>query len=260
MYSLDINFLQDRPEFQKNSPRQNTNKISLPVGDLTLVYVGLAIGICIPALVGGGWWFLEAKNTELEGKIAQLEQENKKLDTTIGNINKIKSQTKAIQAEGQALVSVFDQIRPWSAMLQDLRDRIPATVQIENITQTPPRAAAKGEPPPNPAGGIQIVGKARSFNDVNDFLLTLQKSSFLKAEETKIIRASLIKGTAPRVLTGRRLPGAAPLTKPDLVQYTIRSTMSNIPASELIRELEQKGTVGLVTRIRNLQQTGVLKK
>ncbi len=256
MYSLDINFLQDRPGFQKNSPRQKTQKNALPVGDLTLVYAGLAIGICIPALVGGGLWFLQAKNTELEQEIAQLEQENKKLDTEIGNINKIKKQTQAVQAETKALVSVFDQIRPWSAMLQDLRDRIPATVQIETINQIAPVAAVKGEPPPNPAGGIRIVGKARSFNDVNDFLLTLQRSSFLKSEGTKIINATLVKGTTPKSYTGRSVA----INIPDLVKYTIESKMSDVPASELIRELEQKGTVGLVTRIRNLQQTGVLKK
>ncbi|MDJ0674172.1 MAG: PilN domain-containing protein [Calothrix sp. MO_167.B42] len=256
MYSLDINFLQDRPGFQKNSPRQKTPKNTLPVGDLPLVYGGLAVGICIPVLVGSGLWFLQAKNTELEGKIAQLEQENKKLDTEIGNINKIKKQTQAVRAETKALASVFNQIRPWSAMLQDLRDRIPAAVQIETVTQLPPAPAVKGEPPPNPAGGIQIIGKARSFNDVNDFLLTLQKSSFLKSEATKITNATLIKGTKPQSSTR----GNIVLAKPDLVKYTIQSAMSNVPASELIRELEQKGTVGLVTRIRNLQQTGVLKK
>ncbi|WP_088241029.1 PilN domain-containing protein [Calothrix rhizosoleniae] len=256
MYSLDINFLQDRPDFQKNSPRQKSQKSLLPEGDLTLVYAGLAIGICIPALVGGSLWFLQAKNTDLEQKLAQLEQENKKLDTEIGNINKIKRQTKAIQAETQALVSVFDQIRPWSAMLQDLRDRIPAAVQIENINQIPPEPAVKGKPAPNPAGGIRIVGKARSFNDVNDFLLTLQKSSFLKSEGTKIINAILVKGTKPKYSNGEQVG----IATPDLVKYTIQSTMSDIPASELIRELEQKGTVGLVARIRNLQQTGVLKK
>jgi len=256
MYSLDINFLQDRPGFQKNSPRQKKPKNALPSGDLPLVYGGVAIGICIPVLVGSGLWFLQAKNTELAGKITQLEQENKNLDTRIGNINKIKKQTQAVRAETKALASVFNQIRPWSAMLQDLRDRIPAAVQIETINQIPPENVVKGEPPPNPAGGIEIVGKARSFNDVNDFLLTLQKSSFLKPEGTKITNATLIKGTKPTSAPGRNIV----LAKPDLVKYTIKSVMNDVPASELVRELEQKGTVGLVTRIRNLQQTGVLKK
>ncbi|OUL37753.1 fimbrial protein [Nostoc sp. T09] len=254
MYSLDINFLKDRPSFQKKSSRQGG--IKLPVGNLTPMYLGVAIGICFPTVAAGAWWLLEAKNVELEQKVAQLDQENKRLDTEIGNINKIKEQTNKIKGETQALVTVFDQIRPWSAMLQDLRDRIPARVQIENVKQIPPVAPAPGQPPGNPAGGIEITGLARSFNDVNDFLLTLQQSRFLKSSESKIITAELVNAPLPE--------GAAKndvkIPPIQIVKYTIQSSLSDVPASELIRELEQKGTVGLVTRIRSLQQTGVISK
>ncbi len=254
MYSLDINFLKDRPGYSKNS--KNKTSFSLPVGDFTLVYIGVAVGLSFPALVGGAWWLLEQKNAELKQQVAQLDQENKKLETEIGNINKIRKQTQGIKSETEALVSVFDQIRPWSAMLQDLRDRIPATVQIENIKQTPPEAAKKGEPSPNPAGGVEITGMARSFNDVNDFLLTLQQSSFLKATDTRIMTAQLVNAPVPQTKTANGVP----IKPPQIVKYTIKSTMSDVPASELMRELEQKGTLGLVSRIRSLQQKGVIKK
>ena len=153
---------------------------------------------------------------------------------------------------------MFDQIRPWSAILKDLRDRIPATVQIENVKQISPTVAKKGEASPNPAGGLEITGFARSFNDVNDFLLTLQASSFLKSTETKIITGELVDapishGATPSI-TG------VPIKPPQIVKYTIQSSLSDVPASELIRELEQKGTVGLVDRIHSLQQTGVIHK
>ena len=49
-------------------------------------------------------------------------------------------------------------------------------------------------------------------------------------------------------------------TLPKLVQYEIRTSPSEVGASELIRELDRKGAVGLVTRIRTLQQKGVLQK
>ncbi len=49
--------------------------------------------------------------------------------------------------------------------------------------------------------------------------------------------------------------------KPDkIVKYTIQSNLNDVPATQLIRELEQKGTVGLVTRLRSIQQTGVISK
>jgi type IV pilus assembly protein PilN len=256
MYSLEVNFLKDRKPEPKNRGKKPRQAVSL--GDLTPTYIGVAVGVILPALVAGGWWFLQAKNTELAENIAKLEQKNQELEAQIGNINKIRDETNKVKGETQALVTVFDQIRPWSAMLQDMRDRIPATVQIENIKQIAPTAAVEGQPPPNPAGGVEITGYARSFNDVNDFLLTLQQSRFLKSTEGKITTAELVDAPIP---PGTVQPANSVLIKPpQIAKYTIQSTMSDVPASELTRELEQKGTVGLVSRIRSLQQTGVISK
>ncbi|MCC5669649.1 PilN domain-containing protein [Nostoc sp. CHAB 5784] len=258
MYSLDVNFLKDRLAYQKKPEGKRGISLKFPTGDLTLLYVGVAVGVVLPALLGIGWWLLQGKIVELDGQIAQLDQESKRLDTEIGNINKIKAETKAIKGETQALVTVFDQIRPWSAMLQDLRDRIPAAVQIKTIKQIPPIAAAEGKPASNPAGGLEITGLARSFNDVNDFLLSLQQSQFLKSTESRILTATLVD--APSI-PGMSQPATGVTIKPpQVVEYTIQSIMNDVPASELIRELEKKGTVGLVTRIRSIQQTGVISK
>jgi type IV pilus assembly protein PilN len=255
MYSLDINFLKDRPIYQKKPDKKKT--LTLPVGDLTPVYVGVALAVCFPALAAGSWWFLQLKNGELEQTIAQLDQVSKQLDGQIGSINKIKEETGRVKTETQGLVAVFDQIRPWSAMLEDLRDRIPQRVQIENVRQIPPIAAEPGKPANNPAGGLEVTGLARSFNDVNDFLLSLQQSRFLKSSESRIITATLVDAPlSPN--TGKST--AMPIKPPQVVKYTIQSSLSDVPASELIRELEQKGTVGLVTRIRSMQQTGVIPK
>ncbi|MBD2448736.1 PilN domain-containing protein [Nostoc sp. FACHB-152] len=256
MYSLDINFLKDRPAYQKDNQKNTGPK--LPSGDPRPIFLGVGLGLCLPIAAGAGWWMLQMKNDELQQNISQLEQEITKLDGEVGNINKIKEETNAVKAETQSLVSVFDQIRPWSAMLQDLRDRIPALVQIKTVKQLPPVAAAEGQPSLNPAGGIEITGAARSFNDVNDFLLSLQQSQFFKSSETKIVTATLVDAPLP--------PSAAsngnktPIKPPPVVQYTIQSILSDVPASELIRELEQKGTVGLVSRIHTIQQTGVIPK
>ena len=257
MYSLDVNFLKDRSGYQINTTTIKPG-VKLPTGDFTPVFVGLAIGLCLPAFFGAGWWFLGARNNQLDQEIAQLDQENKKLEAEIGNINKIREQTKQVQAETQGLVTVFDQIRPWSAMLQDLRDRIPATVQIETVRQIEPTTTAQGQTASSRAGGLEVTGIARSFNDVNDFLLTLQESNFLQSSTSRITTATLIDAPIP--------PGAnqsgngVPIKLPQVVRYTIQASVSDVPASELIRELEQKGTVGLVARIRSIQEIGVISK
>ncbi|WP_016950229.1 PilN domain-containing protein [Anabaena sp. PCC 7108] len=264
MYSLDINFLKDRLPTEINSER--TVRPPMQLGNLMPVYLGIGVGLCLPALVFCGLWFLQMETGKLEQKIGKLDQENKELDGKIANINKIKGETKGIQVQTQALVTVFDRIRPWSAMLQDLRDRIPKNVQIDNIKQIAPVIQAQttpGQPPSNPAGGIEINGFARSFRDVNDFVLSLGQSKFINASESKISTAELIDAPPE---TGAIQPdnqsneSGVKIKPTQVVKYTIKAGLSTTPASELIRELEQKGTIGLVTRLRSIQKTGVIAK
>ncbi|MBD2295836.1 PilN domain-containing protein [Anabaena sphaerica FACHB-251] len=261
MYSLDINFLKDRSpaELNENKPvRQPIN-----VEDLKPALLGVGVGLCFPALVFVGSWLLQGQIDRLTQQIGKLEQESKELDGKIANITKIKDETASVKDQTQALVTVFDQIRPWSAMLQDLRDRIPANVQVETIKQIPPVIQAQNSgvtKPSNPAGLLEINGYARSFSDVNDFLLSMGKSKLLSAAESRISTAELVD--APPI-TGAIPPETKSEVKikpPQVVKYTIKASLSNVPASELIRELEQKGTVGLVDRIRSLQKTGAIAK
>lgn len=256
MYSLEINFLKDRPAYQKQ-PGQKVS-FKLPAGNMTPIYLGVALGVSFPGLVGGSWWFLQAKNDELAQTISQLEQESQQLDTKLGDIKKIQEQTNSIKADTQSLITVFDQIRPWSAILQDLRDRIPGSVQIQTIRQIPPTPPAEGKPSNNPAGGLELIGLARSFNDVNDFLLILQQSPFLKSSESKILSATLVD--APLPPNPQKSNNGVVIKPPQVVNYTIKLGLTDVPATELIRELEQKGTVGLVARLRSMQPTGVIKK
>lgn len=256
MYSLEINFLKDRSIYQKNYQKKRAG-ISLRSEDVRALYIGVAFTIFFPASMGTSWWFLQTKNSEIQQNRAELEQENQRLKTEIGNIDKIKEETNKIKQETQALVSVFDQIRPWSAVLQDLRDRIPETVQIDSIKQIPPTAPTEGQPTPNPAGGVEISGFARSFSDVNDFMLSLQQSRLFKPAQTKIITAELVD--AP-IQPDSQSATNIQIKPPQIVKYIIQSSLSNVPASELIPELEQKGAVGLVNRIRSMQQIGVIQK
>jgi type IV pilus assembly protein PilN len=259
MYSLDVNFLKDRVP-QKETGGGKTKRAPIKMGDLTPLYIGGGVAVFSLVLVATGLFILQGQNSKLEGEIAVLDQENKKLEAEIGSINKIRQEIAQVRSETQALVTVFDQIRPWSAMLQDVKERIPATTQLENVKQiaAPVTASASSTPGqvlPSSNGAIEVGGVARSFNDVNDFLLTLQQSRFFKSTETRIATADLVDATLP---PGTALPPGAKL--PKVVKYSIQSSLSDVPASELMRELEQKGTVGLVARIRSLQQTGALQK
>ena len=272
MYSLDVNFLKDRAE-QNQYKSNRFSKLGGNLAGWTPLYLGLAAAVGVQAIPSVGWLFLQNQNTQLESKVQELDGQLNRLGVAEADIKKIQEQTSQVQSETQALATVFNQIKPWSATLQDLRDRIPRTVQIESIEQiaaaTPapaPAATNSNNAPANnsgaapaPAtpispGGIKITGIARSFSDVNDFLLTLKQSAFLQSGETKIVSAE----SAENPVQGSVDPSVK-VKLPPVVKYTIESQLSNVPASEILRELERKGTLGLVTRIRTLQQKGVIQ-
>lgn len=296
MYSLDINFLRDRGVQADPVKRAKP----APKGSMTPLYIGLAVGLLLPALVGGMWFFLQQQIAQKESDKANLDAQLAQLKIEQDKVTKLTAQTAQVEEETTALASVFDQIKPWSAMLQDIRERIPAGVQISSIVQTPAvvaatpaaPAAARSKTAPKPAAAptpgaspgaktapnatatataprpttkLEITGRARSFDDVNNFLLTLQRSSFLKRDETQIVKAELVRDSS-RVEVKRppNTPGQptnnTTYELPKSVQFKIQTNLSDIPASELLRELNRKGAVGLVMRIQNLQEKGVIQQ
>ncbi len=278
MYSLDINFLKERPDYSSDAGIGSSKQ--LQTNNLLPLYLGLAIGLILPVVVGSGWLYLQNKNAQLEQEIAKLDAELGRLGIQEQELKKIQDETSQTKVQTQALATVFNQIRSWSAILQDIRERIPRGVQIENIKEiaatgsqpgqsAPNSAPQPGQPPssaPQPAqsalnsgSGIEISGIARSFNDVNDFLLILQQSPFFKPIDTRIITAELIASPVAAAPVSR-VAAAVPVNPPSVVRYTIQSGLSDTQASQLIRELERKGALGLVTRIRTLQQKGVIQR
>ncbi len=275
MYSLDVNFIKSRKPAKTDTVTRTFNVPQLSAGDMTPIYVGLGVGLASLALVGAGLGILSAQNSRLTSEVAQLDQTLAALGIQEQEIQRIKTDLEQIKGQNRALATVFNQIRPWSAILQDIRDRIPANaVQIQTIKQIAPTrtaaatvAAPAATPAPTPGAtpapttpsvaplpvsGIEISGIARSFNDVNDLILTLKQSSFLQSAETKIITATLVENPVQSSAGGVKLP--------QVVNYTIQSTFSDAGATALLRELERKGTLGLVTRIRTLQQRGLIQQ
>ena len=257
MYGIDINFLSDR-EIRPVQASQPTGGGQPPAGDRGPLFIGLGATIAVLAILGGYYGYLRYEEGQLNARQAELDAELSELQSQLQEVRTIVAQTDAVNQENQAWVGVFEQIRPWSALLQDTRDRIPARAQMTSIQQTPGLAVeveGQEEPVPPENGGVQILGTACSYDDVNDFFLTLQRSDFLVDDTTQLVQASLgntVDGRCPG-------DGNQAETSVQLVQYTISSNITNIPASELLQVLEQKGTVGLVARIRALQQTGVVE-
>ncbi|HTL90564.1 MAG TPA: PilN domain-containing protein [Leptolyngbya sp.] len=269
MYSLDVNFLNDRAAIKSDKRRGNQPKASLSASDRRPLYLGFGALIFFPVLAIALWGILIMRNGDLEHQQADLDTQLGNLEAEKKNLSSIQADAKAATEEAQALATVFNQIKPWSAMTQDIRDRLPSSVQLASITQqkvdlaAPAAAPAPGAAPPV-SGKISIKGIANSLNDVNDFLLTLQQSSFLRADQTKVINAEL---GDEKTLQLPEFPGTkremgefkAPRL-PRKVSFEISTAINDVPASDLIRELDRKGAVGLVTRIEALKQRGVISE
>lgn len=269
MYSLDVNFLSDRQERPTEAglgrPRARKQS-SLPL------YLGIAAAIALPALVGGFWLILQNQNQQLTERQAELDGQLAALNAQKDAITSLETQVQQIESENQALATVFDRIKPWSAVLQDIRGRVPGNVQINTIEQFQAEAVAAAAPPPAPDGtqapppaaatpesSVRIRGYARSFNDVNDFVLTLQRSPFLEAENVKLVTSQLIDNPTEVEIANQRADRTIEVELPRVVEYTIESNLTNLPASALLQDLERTLSVGLSTRIQALRDRGVIQ-
>ncbi|MEO1620499.1 MAG: PilN domain-containing protein [Cyanobacteria bacterium J06632_3] len=251
MYGIDINFLNDRadrpmeaivPVAQKS---QGSSASKLPM------IAGLAVALIAAGGVGGYWMILNKQQKTLMAESSVLDAQLAELQQKLAQVDTVRQQTQAINGEIDALAGVFERIRPWSAIVRDVQGRIPSRTQIATLTQTAPAEDGEG----SAAGGIEIAGKACSFNDVNDFLLTLKNSPFLENESVEITNATL-----GQEVTGR-CPGEPETEESvELVTYTIKSDIKSIPASALLDELNrQQEATGLAARILALQATGAIE-
>jgi len=279
MYNLDINFLNDRPEHRVDTDRFKPTPYGEPVGNRPL-WLGALVGLLLPLLALGGWLFLQVRNGDLERQQAELEAKVGNLQALQNRTAAINAEVAAVKGEIQSLAGVFNQVKPLSALMQDLRDRTPPQVQVLQVkqiaassaaapTQPSPSPQASPSPAPSPTPSptpktfYQIGGLANSFDDVNDLLLLLQKSSLLDPTETRIIASELADAQTVQPFqfqnAQQSLGNAKPPSLPRQVKFEIQTALTEVPSSQLLQELERKGATGLVTRIEALQEKGVIQ-
>ncbi|WP_019508856.1 PilN domain-containing protein [Pleurocapsa sp. PCC 7319] len=249
MYNLDINFLRDRGLDQSTDLSSLAQKKEPTMADKIPIFAGIIVALVAPAIAFGYLQSVKAKTvrveqeiTEIESEIAELGNQNKRIEAANEEIQKAEQETAA-------LVSVFESIKPWAAIMQEVSDRTPAGVLVDSIQQS---GSGNGT-------GINIAGVARSYNDVNDFVLFLQRSPFFSEKQTKLNGANLVEFPV-EVENEEDLPDNATLEIPQGIKYTISAQLSNVPSSQLIEEIAQKGSVGVATRLKTLERKGALSK
>jgi type IV pilus assembly protein PilN len=257
MYSLDVNFLTDR-NLELKGPAVAVTADGPSLQQQLPIYIGAGVMVVLPLLAGLSLLFVGWQKDQAQTNIQTLEAELAKLNAQNKKIQEIQGKVKTIDDDIAGLVGVFNQIKPWSAILQDLTDQTPATVQISGIQQAD--------------RVLTLTGFSRNYADLNDFLLTLQNSRFFKADNTKLVTATAnplpITGvetdggggaTAPQQPASGAgdKPAGPTVTVPTGVKYTITTELSDTPDNELMSELTRKGAIGLVTRFKILEQKGI---
>jgi type IV pilus assembly protein PilN len=161
MYSIDINLLRERAEFQTDQPSEFSGGTATAPRKYSKVPMFIGVGVAALALLatGGGWLWLGDQTTQLEVKQKDLDAKLGSLKAQDARLAEINGKVAQVTDESQSFASVFNQIQPWSAVLQDLRESIPQGVQIASVVQTEIKgtaapAAAAPAAAPAPSGGL----------------------------------------------------------------------------------------------------------
>ena len=249
MYNLDINFLKDRGLDQTVETSIVAEKRQPSINDKIPIAAGLIALVVFPAITFSYLKKVEAKTTAIEQEIKQIEGEITALGNQNKKIEEVNQQIKEVEAETQALVGVFEKLRPWAAILQEVSDRTPPGVQVDSIRQNGSGTSI----------GVSLSGVARTYADVNDFVLFLERSPFF---DRKNIVMGTVNSTSLNfdVENEEDLPDNISYTLPSGVKYSITAQLNNVPASQLIEEINNQGSVGIVTRLKTLERKGAISK
>lgn len=250
MYNLDINFLRERnSETSADIENNLVQKKEPSLADKIPIAVGVAVALIAPAVTFGYLRSVEAQTASVQAEIQQIEREIADLGNQNQQIEAVNAEIQQIEQETAALVGVFEKIKPWAAIMQEVSDRTPPGVLVESLQQS-----GSGN-----STGINIAGVARSYDDVNDFVLFLARSPFFNGNQIKLNGAS-VTSFPVEIENEEDLPDNVSLEIPDGVKYTISAQLNNVPSSKLIEEIEKKGSAGLVTRLKTLERKGVVLK
>ncbi|QIZ70534.1 PilN domain-containing protein [Oxynema aestuarii] len=269
MYSLDINFLNDRPGFRQE-PKAPRGSAPSTGKDRTIQLIGLGAGVASIALVLGFWAFIEGDNSRLRQEEAQLQSELDGLGKGVQELEAINAEIQQIQTQVTFFANIFNtSLKPLSALLQELREQVPVGVQVSKMEHTLDKAEGDEIQSDSPWSIVRqevtISGLSRSFDEVNDFVLTLKSSPFFVDEQTELVVAELVDNPTA-IECDKKFEDTDVTCPPDgfqlpkVVQYTITARVSNAPAATMLAELQRNGADGLTTRIKTLEGLGVLER
>lgn len=244
MYDLDVNFLKER-QVNGTLPVEGDDPSAgeaAPLGPASQLpfFLGLAVAVAIPAAVGAYWALTARQVAQIETDVAALQQELAARNASAASLEEARAELARAEEEAAALAGIFTGIKPSTAILQDISDRVPSNVLVNSVSQS------------DDGGTVTIQGFAIDYEAVNYFLLTLKDSEFLDSEQSRV------SGSQQAPYPAELLETPAGVVPEEVVSYTIETQLSDTSADELLPQLEDKGADGLVTRIRELERNNLI--
>ena len=236
MYSLDINFLSDRSLNGENAaqPEKSASKSLAPNGQETapLIAGGAFAAVCLLA-AGFLFWNASQAKAKTREEIVAVDQEIQQVNAQNAKLTSLQQQIASLEARSGVFVEVLQtRIKPWSAVLQEISDLTPPSLNLRSFAQTDDQ--------------VLVSGYAQKFSDVNDLTINLQASPLFVEDEIFIVSANLIDHPAVLEFTNP----VESFEIPQVVDYTISVTLRDLSDQEIIQTLEQKGARGMAERLK----------
>ncbi len=242
MFTPEINFLKERPQEQVTAgigPLDDSRVASGILGGFNAVIAGgVVLLVAIVGTVGLHQWF-RSQLTALQAQEAEVSRELSVASEELARLREVEAELLAIQAQAEAFRAFFSQVQPWSAILQDIQRRIPADVWITNLSSSLSVPATAQEVTSPQATVITIQGESLSFEQINDFVLTLLRSPFVDS-------VKLVQGEKQEPNDETLLPS---------VNYQLDVTLKTQDFSdpEFQEALEEANATGLLEKIEILR-------
>lgn len=235
MYVPEINFLRDQgglPPGETNGFATASSEFAEPTGGLDPLLIGAAVPIVALAAVAGLTLLFNSQVSARESQVATLDTRLSQVNAQIADVNRLKQEIESERQRVEAVVNLFDLSRPWSAVLEDLRRRVPEGVWINSLTSS---SSKDGDT-------VNLEGRALRFEEIAAFQLTLKDSPF-------------ISDAVIQDATKEESKDGAPAT----VAYKIQVKLSGRKLRELVTALESTGSVGILEKLRRVQQEKLVR-
>jgi type IV pilus assembly protein PilN len=159
---------------------------------------------------------------------------------------------KQMRDSNDELVKRLIDVRSSSALLADLRRRVPEGVQLTSVEMVSPTQ-------------MKVQGRARDpvgFGRVNAMELVLRRSPLFQATGVSLGKVERVPESTYeiRVPTPGK-PGGVPLKMevPSAVNFEMTATLAPLAANQLLGVMEDLDADGMARRLRLLQKEGLLK-